>query len=248
MVLLAVLAHPDDESMGAGGILHRHAAAGVDVHLLCVTRGGEGWHGKPLGALKEDLPRIRTGELDAAAGALGLRRVHLWDYPDGGVPDCDQLEITERITEVIRTLCPAAVVGWGPDGGYGHPDHIAVGACTDAAVASIEEAEQPALYHMALDEALCQAYREVMALSGEDGEALPVVPLANVGPVVNLTPEEREAKLKAIDCHQSQLEEWRIAIMDMPDLMERVYGREPFVPVSGGTPHLGPNGLLAELS
>src|SRR6267378_3324190 len=77
MRLLAVLAHPDDESMGTGGTLYRHAAAGVDVHLLCVTRGGEGWQGKPPGATKEDLPRLRTRELDAAGRALGLAAVEL---------------------------------------------------------------------------------------------------------------------------------------------------------------------------
>ncbi len=248
MRLLAVLAHPDDESMGIGGLLYRHAVAGMDVHLVCATRGGEGWQGKPPGATKEDLPGIRTKELDAAADVLGIAAVDLWDYPDGGVPDCDQAEITERIAATIRSLRPAAVIGWGPDGAYGHPDHICIGACTDAALASIGEGLRPALYHMALDEALAQAYRDVMALAGGDGDALPVVAQPAVGPVLDLSAAELQAKVRAIDCHQSQVEDWRVAIKDLPDLLLRAYGREPYVPVSGGTPHLGPTGLLAELS
>jgi len=246
MVLLAVLAHPDDESMGTGGTLFRHAAAGVEVHLVCATRGDQGWQGKPPGAMKEDLPRIRTGELQAAAAVLGLAGVELWDYPDGGVPRCDQAEVTARIAEAIQRLRPAAVIGWGPDGGYGHPDHIAVGACTDAGVRSIDPGARPALYHLALDEDLAQAYREVMALSGDD-EVLPVEIQPDVGPVLELSDEEVRAKMRAIDCHASQLEDWRIAIRDLPDLVARTYGREPYVPISSGTRALDERGLLAEL-
>jgi LmbE family N-acetylglucosaminyl deacetylase len=247
MRLLAVLAHPDDESMGTGGTLYRHATAGVDVHLLCVTRGGEGWQGKPPGATKEDLPRIRTRELEEAGKALGLAAVELWDYPDGEVGDCDQAKITSRIAESIRSLARAAVLGWGPDGGYGHPDHIHVGACTDAAVASIDDDRRPALYHMAFDEQLAQAYREVIALAGED-EGLPVVSFPDVGPVFELDARELQMKVQAIDCHESQVEDWRIAIKSMPDLLARAYARESYVPVSGGARHLGPTGLLVELS
>ncbi len=244
MRLRAMLAHPDDESMGTGGTPYRHAAAGVDVHLLCVTRGGEGWQGKPPGARKEDLPRIRTRELDAASKALGLAAVKLWDYPDGAVGNCDEAEITSRIAETIRSLVPAAVRGWGSDGGYGHPDHICVGACTDAAVASIEEDRRPALYHMAFDEELAQAYREVIASAGE-GDGLPVPRrrpclrtqcqrVAGEGAGHRLS---REQGRRLEDRHQEHR-----------DLLARAYARESYIPISGDTRRLGPAGLHLELS
>src|ERR1700692_455827 len=90
--VLVVMAHPDDESMGCGGLILRHTRAGLPVHLICARRGEGGWQGKPLGAKKEDLAQIRAAELNEAAEALAISAVELWDYPDGGVDACDQQE------------------------------------------------------------------------------------------------------------------------------------------------------------
>lgn len=244
--LLAVLAHPDDESMGMGGLLARHAAAGVPVHLLCVTRGGAGWQGKPAGARPEDLPDVRAAELAEAAAVLGLESVVLWDYPDGDVPGCDLAELAGRIGEVIAALRPRAVVGWGPDGGYGHTDHIAVGRCTDEAVAALDPAVRPALYHLAADRTMGQAYRDIFVLAGSDEDALPLVIVDGAAPVVELSPAEVARKLAAIDRHASQLEDWRVAIRHLPDLLSRAYGREVYLPAMGGSRDLTAAGLLGE--
>src|SRR5438132_1488424 len=123
--LLVVMAHPDDESMGSGGLILRHTRAGIATHLICATYGEAGWTGKPPGAKKEDLAEIRAKELEEAAAALALSGVELWDYPDGGVTRSDQQEITQRVWDEISKLRPRVVVGWGPDGAYGHPDHFA---------------------------------------------------------------------------------------------------------------------------
>ena len=246
--LLVVMAHPDDESMGVGGLILRHSRAEVEVNLICATRGEEGWVGKPPGAKREDLSRIRTGELEAAATALAINGYALWDYPDGGVEGCDQAEISTRIGEQIARLAPAAVVGWGPDGAYGHPDHIAMGRCTDAAVAAAPEAARPVLYHAAIDASLAQAYRAALALNGPAGGALPLVVKDHVDFVLELTPEEVQMKLRAIDCHQSQLETWRVEIRNHPHLMQNVYGREPYLALSKGARPLTPGGLLGEFA
>src|SRR5438094_6676295 len=164
--LLLVMAHPDDESMGSGGLVLRHTRAGIATHLICATYGEQGWNGKPKGARKEDLAEIRAKELEEAAAALALSGVELWDYPDGGVSQADHPQITHRITEQIAKLRPRAVVGWGPDGGYGHPDHIWIGACTDAALNAMTEGERPALYHIAIDQQVADFYRDAVGLSG----------------------------------------------------------------------------------
>src|SRR5260370_15114047 len=135
--LLVVMAHPDDESMGAGGATVRHTRNGIATHLICATYGEAGWMGKPPGAKKEDLAEIRAKELEEASAALALSGVELWDYPDGGLPQADQQEITQRIWEHVSKLRPHAVVGCSPDRGDVHPDHTATGACTCAALAAM---------------------------------------------------------------------------------------------------------------
>jgi len=245
--LLVVMAHPDDESMGCGGLILRHSRAGVPVNLICATRGEAGWMGKPRGAVEEDLAQIRAGELEEAAAALAIGGVELWNYPDGGVSGIDPQELTQRIWEDIKRLKPRAVVGWGPDGGYGHPDHISIGACTDAAVSAMAEGDRPALYHLAADEQTANFYRDVMRLTGTDG-SLPVQAQDHVDFVIDLDADEVMMKLRAIDCHHSQLEEWRIALRDHPELMQAGYGREPYITVSSRGNGLTAAGLLGEFA
>jgi LmbE family N-acetylglucosaminyl deacetylase len=245
--LLVVLAHPDDESMACGGLILRHTRAGVPVNLICATRGEAGWSGKPFGAKQEDLAQIRTAELEAAAAALGIRSVELWEYQDGGVNRYNPQEITDRVWEHISRLRPKAVVGWGPDGGYGHPDHIAIGACTDSAVNAMSEGDRPALYHVAVDEQVADFYRQARRLTGDHDE-LPLVVNDHVDLVVDLDPDEVMMKLRAIDFHRSQLEEWRIAIRDQPRLLQQGYGREPYVTISSRAATLTSKGLLGEFA
>jgi LmbE family N-acetylglucosaminyl deacetylase len=245
--LLLVLAHPDDESMGTGGLILRHTRAGIQTNLVCATYGEKGWMGKPPGAKEEDLPEIRAKELEEAAFALALKGVELWDYPDGGVAEQDQQEITQRIWEHITKVRPRVVVGWGPDGGYGHPDHIAMGACTDAAVNAMTEGERPALYHIAVDEPLAEFYREATRLAG-DNHSLAVQAQEKVDVVMELDADEVIMKLRAIECHRSQLEDWRIALRDHPHLMQRGYGHEPYIAISSRAAGLTEAGLLGEFA
>lgn len=245
--LLLVMAHPDDESMGAGGLVLRHTRNGVVAHLICATYGEAGWMGKPPGAREVDLPEIRAKELEEAADSLALSGVELWDYPDGGVARSDQQQITERIWHHISKVRPRAVVGWGPDGGYGHPDHVAMGACTDAAVAAMTEGDRPALYHLAIDQSLAQFYSQAMRLGGASN-GFSVRPQDKVDVVIDLDPDETMMKVRAIDCHQSQLEDWRIALRGHPHLMQQGYGREPYVKVSSRANGLTEKGLLGEFA
>lgn len=245
--LLVVMAHPDDESMGCGGLILRHTRAGINAQLICATYGEAGWTGKPPGAKRGDLPEIRAAELEKAAQALGLSHVELWDYPDGSVAVSDQQEITHRIWEQISKVRPRAVVGWGPDGGYGHPDHIAIGSCTDTAVGAMAEGDRPALYHLAIDHQVSEFYREALLL-GAAGTRMQLSPQDKVDLVIDLDHDEVMMKLRAIDCHRSQLEDWRIEIRKHPRLMDKGYGHEPFIVMYSRSQGLTAKGLLGEFA
>jgi len=204
--------------------------------------------GKPRGAVKEDLAQIRAGELEEAAAALAISEVELWDYPDSGVSSIDPQELTQRIWEHISKLHPKAVVTCGPDGIYGHPDHIAIGACTDSAVSAMSEGDRPALYHLAVDQELIDFYREAMRLSGGGDNKLPLILADEIDIVFELDADEVMMKLRAIDCHRSQLEDWRIAIRENARLMKEGYGHEPYVAISSRSAGTTAKGLLGEFA
>jgi LmbE family N-acetylglucosaminyl deacetylase len=135
--LLAILAHPDDESLGFGGTLAKYAAEGVSTHLVCATRGEKGWMGSP----EEDpgpraLGVTRTAELLDAARELGLRTVDFLGYTDGELAQADPLQAVAQIARLVRQIRPQVVVTFDPQGNYGHPDHIAISQFASAALVS----------------------------------------------------------------------------------------------------------------
>jgi len=132
--LLAVLAHPDDESLGFGGTLARYAAEGVETYLLTATRGERGRFGS-LGKRGDpsEVGRVREAELRAAAAVLGIREVSILGYPDGAVDQVDSTTAICAVVSHIRRVQPDVVVTFGPEGAYGHPDHIAISQITTSA-------------------------------------------------------------------------------------------------------------------
>jgi LmbE family N-acetylglucosaminyl deacetylase len=131
--LLAVLAHPDDESLGFGGTLAKYAVEGVETYLVTATRGEKGRFGAlGKGGDPAEVGRAREAELRRAAKVLGLREVCLLGYPDGAVDEVDSATSIRAIVSQIRRIQPHVVVTFGPEGAYGHPDHIAISQFTTA--------------------------------------------------------------------------------------------------------------------
>ena len=133
--LMAVLAHPDDESLGLGGPLAKYAAEGVGTYLLTATRGERGWRGDPAADPGlEAFGKAREAELLAAAQILGLREVHFLNYIDGDVDQADPAGAIGQIVGHLRRVRPQVVLTFGPEGAYGHPDHMAISQFTTAAL------------------------------------------------------------------------------------------------------------------
>lgn len=143
--LLAVLAHPDDESFGMGGTLAWYAQQGVETHLVCATRGEVGVVDEHYLSGFNSIAEVRESELCCAVDVLGLAGVHFLDYRDSGMPGspdnqhpqalaAQPLEaVTARVVHYIRKLQPQVVLTFDPIGGYRHPDHIAIHRATVAA-------------------------------------------------------------------------------------------------------------------
>jgi len=143
--LMAILAHPDDESLGNGGMLAKYAAEGIEIHLVVAARGERGWPGKESEYPGlETLGKLREAEVRAAANVLGLHSVYFLDYLDGDLDKAHPAEAIAKIVRYLRLVRPDVVVTFGPFGGYGHPDHIAISQFTTAAI--IEAANQESLY------------------------------------------------------------------------------------------------------
>jgi len=185
--ILVILSHPDDESFPMGGTLAKYASEGVQVTLVCATRGEAGIPGMEpalAGKLRED-------ELRCAARVLGVREVQFLDYQDGELDQVDPEEIIERLAEVIRQVKPKAVITFGPDGISGHPDHLAI---HNAATAAFERAGHEAhLYYIAPSEATLQGCGVEASTEIAGG---PVAAI-DVG-------DHLVKKVRAMQCHSSQ--------------------------------------------
>jgi len=247
--LMAVLAHPDDESLGFGGTLAKYASEGVEVFLLTATRGDGGrYRGLPRGDEQHPgrsaLGRIREAELRAAASALGIREVSVLDYEDGHLEAANPREAIKRIAAALRRVQPEVVVTFGPDGAYGHPDHIAISQFATAAIVAAADggfitndgaAQEPhsvsKLYYQAWTRSTWAAYEagikklsstvggvERLATPWPDWAITTVIDTRHVWPTV----------WRAVSCHASQIAAYE-ALKDLsPEHHQCLWGRQSF--------------------
>lgn len=178
--LLAVFAHPDDESFGPGGTLAKAAANGVEVHLLTATDGAAGTADGLDGA---ELAAVRIEELEAAAGELGVT-LHRLDHRDSGFHDevagrhpeafvnVDVDRIVAEIGEYIQRLRPHVVLTHDETGGYGHPDHVRCHEVTLAAFQSAEPWTPQRLYCEVSSDRWMKVAAATMRLLGKDPTAV----------------------------------------------------------------------------
>ncbi len=136
--MLVVFAHPDDEAFASGGTLAKYASAGVRTTLVCATRGEVGEISDPVLATPDTLPSVREQELLCSAETLGIEDVVFLGYRDSGMigtpdnehPDAfilaDEEEVIAGLVGIMRRVKPQIVLTFEPNGGYGHPDHIAI--------------------------------------------------------------------------------------------------------------------------
>lgn len=251
--LATVLAHPDDETFGTGGTLIRYASEGVEVHSLCLTEGEKGWNGTPDRpvAAPGQVGAARARELAEAGRRMGVASVTCLRYPDGGLAGVNEDYVVRDIVRWLRRVRPDVLITWGPDGGYGHPDHIVAGqrALRAVELAGIARHEPDLGDHVHVK----RCYRFVASAEFVDALTALVPDFAayiatlavkpqrwtrdRLGAAIDVMPL-MERKLAAMEAHQTQapdLEMWRKARAQMPRLLaEEAYIRA--FPDAGGPP------------
>lgn len=222
--LMGVFAHPDDESLGVGGAMAKYASEGVEVSLVTATRGQRGrfrgHRDPPEHPGEQALAVIRERELRAAAGVLGVTDLTILDYVDLDLDRAPPGEIIGRLAQELRRVRPHVVVTFGPDGAYGHPDHIAISQFTSAAVAVAAaepgagsgESERPhaidKFYFMAWPQSVWDAYQEAfrVLVSHVDGVARQAVPWPDWSITTWVDSRAHWKQVwQAVSCHESQV-------------------------------------------
>jgi len=245
--LMAVLAHPDDESLGFGGTIAKYGSAGVETFLVTATRGERGRYrefaaGEPGHPGPQELGRIREAELQAAAAVLGIRDVAVLDYGDGALDRADHREAIERIAWHVRRHRPHVVITFAPDGAYGHPDHIAVSQMASAAVVAaadpgLARATFPGphavskLYYLAWPESTWTAYQRAFKTLGAtvDGVARQAVPWPEWAITTAIDAREHWPVVwQAVSCHESQVAVYGRLKDLAAEHHEMLWGRQSF--------------------
>ena len=246
--LMAVLAHPDDESLGVGGALAKYASEGIEVFVLTATRGDRGrYRGHRFGEQEhpgpEALAKLREAELRAAASVLGVRNVSMLDYHDQALDRANPRQAVADIVGHLRRIRPDVVVTFGPDGAYGHPDHIAISQFTTAAIVA---ASDPAfacdgveakahsvskLYYIAWPEATWTAHqaalrRLVSMVDGVERQATPWPDWA-ITTVIDVN-EFWLTVWRAVSCHESQVAGYQQLLELSPQQHQALWGRQSF--------------------
>lgn len=240
--VLAVFAHPDDEVLCGAGTLALCAARGMRVELVCATRGEHGPIASPELATYDTLGAVREAELRASCAALGIGEPSFLDLPDSGVEwAAEDAGTLQQLSERIRELRPRAIVTFGPDGLYGHSDHVAIGELTTRARAAA--GVETRLFYAVVSADSVSALLAGARRAGVPDSLWKIEPASFVVPRSEATGSVDvsavlDKKLAALRCHRTQLEADNVLAHLTPALAQEFFGVEYFRCADGqsGTP------------
>jgi LmbE family N-acetylglucosaminyl deacetylase len=252
LTLMAVHAHPDDESSSTGGVLAKYSAEGIRTVVVTCTNGefgdapGKIKPGEP-GHDPDQVAKIRLTELHTAIDYLGVTDLEILGYHDSGMSEWDYKDqpnvfgnvpldvVSARLSDLMEKYRPQVVVTYDDNGGYDHPDHL---HASRAAVAAVKATGIPSkLYLTAMRrsrwaemwQALKEAGQEVPDFGEIDEEAVRRMDEseARITTTVDIRPE-MDLKNKALRAHASQIEEsWFSKIP--PEVAVKIFGDETFI-------------------
>ena len=196
MNLLAIFAHPDDESFGPGGTLAKYAAEGHQVGLVSLTRGEAGSLGISKTLKPAELGRRRSKELQCAANKLGIFYLKIYDLPDKDLPKVPEQRGIQIIKSEIETFHPDAIITFHENGISGHLDHKAVTNWILETVDQMDHSLDLYFYGILAEHVEMIPQRTLFAMPEQD-----VTHRIDVRAYL-------EKKKAAIGCHETQEELW----------------------------------------
>jgi N-acetyl-1-D-myo-inositol-2-amino-2-deoxy-alpha-D-glucopyranoside deacetylase len=236
--LLVIGAHPDDEVLLAGGTLAACAAAGHETGVVCLTRGELGPIADAALATRATLGTVRLGELRSSCAELGTVLIKCWRRPDGNLRWSDRGAIVRQLAGVLTAQKPEAVITFGEEGLYYHPDHIATHELVRRAVRRL--ADPPALYRSVWPKPIMSSFGAELRRRGLSDDLWELAPEdfgtedlegsfdIDVRPFV-------QRKLAALRAHRTQVPEHHALAAIDPGLAEQFLGTEWFAPLEAGS-------------
>jgi LmbE family N-acetylglucosaminyl deacetylase len=233
---VAVVAHPDDESLIAGGTLALAAQAGAATGVVSLTRGEAGPVAEELAVAEGKLGEVRELELERAARELGVTWTACLRHPDGELPWVDHEAAADELVALLAPHAPSVVLTFGPDGLYWHPDHIAAREIAVLAAGRLDKHADvyEAAWPCGLMAAMVAAARDgglPVGLWGLEPEAFgsdrPPTVIIDVRPALT-------RKLAALRAHRSQIGADHLFATLPAAVAERFLGFEPWAGAGGG--------------
>jgi LmbE family N-acetylglucosaminyl deacetylase len=234
--IVAIVAHPDDESLIAGGTLALAAGAGAATGVVSLTRGERGPIAAGVPVARGTLGEVRELELQRASSELGVAWTACLRYPDGELPWVDHEAAAAELAALLAPHAPSALLTFGPDGLYWHHDHVAARDIALLAAGQLEHEVDiyEAAWPTGLMAALVSAATErglPVGLWGLEPEAFGSERDPNV--VVDVRPALAR-KLAALRAHRTQIGSDHLFAALPTDVAERFLAFEPWAGPSTG--------------
>jgi LmbE family N-acetylglucosaminyl deacetylase len=231
--LVTVWAHADDEGSVAP-ILARYAREGVQVHMIIATDGAQGAANTSVPRGPE-IAKLRVEEARCSAQALGIHPPTLLGFPDGALGHYNAdpgllFRLTQRVHEELQRLRPDVLITWGPDGGYGHPDHRIVSSIVTQLVRAGAPGVPQQVFYASLPA------EGIRAMNPTRGVPPLVIPQANLFTVrVPFTDADLNAGRRSLECHKTQVPQENIDRV-IPAMRDAWKGEIPLSPMVPGAP------------
>jgi LmbE family N-acetylglucosaminyl deacetylase len=255
---MVVHAHPDDEATSTGGVLHKYSGEGAETVLVTCTDGelGDGPGGLKPGQVGHDpnsVRMVRAAELAISCRELGVGHLELLGYKDSGMAEWARASVdtfaggdieaeTSRLSELIERYRPEVIISYGPDGGYGHPDHIRTHEITKAA--TVKTGIPRKLYYTVFPKSLARRVLNQMKEAGIDPWELGEIEFDPDNPPFGVPDEmittvidvarDVPAKLAAVRAHSSQMDNSFFAEL-REEVAPLILGQEYYIRASDDT-------------